>query len=224
MAEAFTILTLYKAIELLLLFWLLALLFKWVLTFIFGEKGARIIGFFGYFVSFQLKKFTLSKIFKLEVNECDAFQLKFSYEETERWDILFTSLVLIPMSIGLFLGTLVSTIGLLLESNLVILSIFLYIIGFIIAVNSVPSFQDVKDLTKCSARSIIIWFALATLFCAIFAAILVPFLSTLGVLIAVIGGILLTPLITYFIPPISNRMDVKEKSSLIGGTVDLDGK
>ena len=101
--EMFDILVLYKAIELFLLFWLLGLLFKWVLTIVFGEKGARIIGFIGYVINFQIKKFMLSKIFKIEVTECDPFKLSFKHEETDRWDVLFTSLVVVPMVLGLIL-------------------------------------------------------------------------------------------------------------------------
>ena len=192
MAVIFNLEVLYKSIELILLFWLLGLLFKWVLTFIFGEKGARVIGFLGYTVNFYVKKFVLSKIFKIEVHECDSFRLKFTHEETNRWDILFTSLVLVPMGIGLLLGSLVGAVGLMLESNLVILSSFLYIFGFLIAVNSVPSFQDIKELSGSSVRSIVIWFVIATVLCAILASVLVPFLNSLGVIIAVLTGILTT--------------------------------
>ena len=150
MVNTFNLEVLYKSIELILLFWLLGLLFKWVLTFIFGEKGARVIGFLGYTVNFYLKKFVLTKIFKIEIHECDPFKLKFIHEETDRWDILFSSLVLVPMGIGLLLGSLIGSVGLLLESNLVLLSSFLYIFGFLIAVNSVPSYQDIKELSKAS--------------------------------------------------------------------------
>ncbi len=223
MAVIFNLEVLYKSIELILLFWLLGLLFKWVLTFIFGEKGARVIGFLGYTVNFYLKKFVLSKIFKIEVHECDPFRLKFTHEETNRWDILFTSLVLVPMGIGLLLGSLVGAVGLMLESNLVILSSFLYIFGFLIAVNSVPSFQDIKELSGCSVRSIVIWFVIATVLCAILASVLVPFLNSLGVIIAVLTGILTTTLLTFFIPGLSDKMSSEKSTSLIGGTVDLDG-
>ncbi|NHK33036.1 MAG: hypothetical protein FK730_16935 [Asgard group archaeon] len=223
MVQTFYLDTLYKAIELILLFWLLGLLFKWVITFIFGEKGAKIIGFLGYTVNFTLKKFVLSKIFKIEVYESDPFRLKFEHEETNRWDVLFTSLVLIPMSVGLVLGSLVGTIGLLLEENLIILSIFLYIFGFLIAVNSTPTFQDVKELKDCSIRSIVIWFAIATILCAALVAILTPFIQALGVLIAIPVGILSTSIITFFIPPLSEKMEVKDRTTIVGGTVDLDG-
>lgn len=223
MVQTFYLDTLYKAIELILLFWLLGLLFKWVLTFIFGEKGAKIIGFLGYIVNFTLKKFLLSKIFKIMVYESDPFRLKFEHEETDRWDILFTSLVIIPMSVGLILGSLVGTLGLLLEENLILLSIFLYIFGFLIAVNSIPTFQDVKELIDCSVKSTVIWFAIATILCAALVAVLTPFLQSLGILIAIPVGILATSVITFFIPPISDRMEVKERGTLIGGTVDLDG-
>ncbi len=223
MVELFNLEVLYKAIELILLFWLLGLLFKWILTFIFGEKGARVIGFLGYMVNFSLKKFVLSRIFKIEVHECDSFRLKFEHEETDRWDILFTSLVLVPMSIGLLLGSAIGSIGLILENNLVLLSSFLYIFGFLIAVNSVPSYQDVKELSKCSTRSIVIWFVIATILCAVLASVLVPFLNSLGVLIAVITGILTTTILTFFIPGLSDKMSSEKSASLIGGTVDLDG-
>jgi hypothetical protein len=123
----------------------------------------------------------------------------------------------------LLLGTAVGSIGLILESNLVLLSSFLYIFGFLIAVNSVPSFQDVKELSKCSVRSIVIWFVIATILCAILASILVPFLNSLGVLIAVITGILTTTLLTFFIPGLSDKMSAEKSASMIGGTVDLDG-
>ena len=221
--EMFDILILYKAIELFLLFWLLGLLFKWVLTLVFGEKGARIIGFMGYTINFYIKKFMLSKIFKIEVTECDPFKLSFKYDETNRWDVLFTSLVIVPMGLGLIIGVFLSTIGLLLETDLVFLSIILYIIGFLVAVNSIPSFSDVKDLAKSSVRSIVIWFVIATLLCAILAAIMVPFISTLGIVISVVVGILTTSLLTFYLPFISNRMISEESASLIGGTVDLDG-
>lgn len=221
--DSFSILTLYKAIELLLLFWLLALLFKWVLAFVFGEKGAKMIGFIGFAVNFALKKFILTKIFRIEVEESDPFKLSFKFEETNRWDILFTSLVLVPMSIGLILGVLVGTIGLVLEEDLVILSIFLYIFGFLIAVNSVPTFQDVKALKDCSARSILIWFGIATILCAIFSSILFPFIELLGIVLGIIIGVLLTTLITFFIPPLSEKMNSEESTSIVGGTVDLDG-
>ena len=223
MAVIFNLEVLYKSIELILLFWLLGLLFKWVLTFIFGEKGARVIGFLGYTVNFYVKKFVLSKIFKIEVHECDSFRLKFTHEETNRWDILFTSLVLVPMGIGLLLGSLVGAVGLMLESNLVLLSSFLYIFGFLIAVNSVPSFQDIKELSGSSVRSIVIWFVIATVLCAILASVLVPFLNSLGVIIAVLTGILTTTLLTFFIPGLSDKMSSEKSTSLIGGTVDLDG-
>lgn len=223
MVETFNLEVLYKSIELILLFWLLGLLFKWVLTFIFGEKGARVIGFLGYTVNFYLKKFVLTKIFKIEVYECDPFRLKFTHEETNRWDILFTSLVLVPMGIGLLLGSLIGAVGLILESNLVLLSSFLYIFGFLIAVNSVPSFQDIKELSGCSVRSIVIWFVIATVLCAILASVLVPFLNSLGVIIAVLTGILTTTLLTFFIPGLSDKMSSEKSASLIGGTVDLDG-
>ncbi|MCG3254209.1 MAG: hypothetical protein ACTSUW_01810 [Candidatus Heimdallarchaeota archaeon] len=223
MVVIFNLEVLYKSIELILLFWLLGLLFKWVLTFIFGEKGARVIGFLGYTVNFYLKKFVLSKIFKIEVHECDPFRLKFTYEETNRWDILFTSLVLVPMGLGLLLGSLIGAVGLMLESNLVLLSSFLYIFGFLIAVNSVPSFQDIKELSSCSVRSIVIWFVIATVLCAILASVLVPFLNSLGVIIAVLTGIITTTLLTFFIPGLSNKMSSEKSTSLIGGTVDLDG-
>ncbi|HUU76820.1 MAG TPA: hypothetical protein VMX55_00650 [candidate division Zixibacteria bacterium] len=221
--ETFDILVLYKAIELVLLFWLLGLLFKWVLTFIFGEKGAKIIGFIGYAINYSLKKFVLTRLFKIEVQESDPFKLSFKHEETKRWDILFTSLVLIPMGIGLFLGVIVGTIGLLLESDLVILSIFLYIAGFFIAVNSIPSYQDIKEITDCSGRSIIIWFVIASLLCALFAAVTVPFIDTLGIILSVIIGVFVTSLLTFYLPFISDRMTTEESSSLIGGTIDLDG-
>ena len=224
MVQTFNLEILYKAIELLLLFWALGLLFKWILTFVFGDKGARIIGFLGYTVNFALKKFMLSKIFKIEVYDSDPFKLKFDYEKTNRWDVLFTSLVIIPMGIGLILGTFVGTLGLLLEDNLVVISIILYIFGFLIAINSIPSFQDVKELKECSVRSIVIWFVIATIICAILASILIPFMeNTIGVIIAVCCGIVLTTIITFYIPPLSDRMTSEESTSLIGGTVDLDG-
>ncbi|NHJ87538.1 MAG: hypothetical protein FK734_18905 [Asgard group archaeon] len=223
MVQTFYIDTLYRAIEVILLFWLLGLLFKWVLTFIFGEKGAKIIGFLGYTVNFALKKFLLTKIFRIEVYECDPFKLKFEHEETDRWDILFTSLVIIPMSVGLILGSILGTIGLLLEPNLVLISAFLYIFGFLIAVNSTPTFQDVKELKETSVRSIVIWFGVATILCTILAVALVPFISQLGLLIAIPVGILGTTLITFFIPFISERMAPNGTKSLIGGMVDLDG-
>ncbi|MCK5182961.1 MAG: hypothetical protein KAQ95_01560, partial [Candidatus Heimdallarchaeota archaeon] len=140
-----------------------------------------------------------------------------------RWDILFTSLVLVPMGIGLLLGSLLGALGLMLESNLVLLSSFLYIFGFLIAVNSVPSFQDVKELSGCSVRSIVIWFVIATVLCAILASVLVPFLNSLGVIIAVLTGIITTTLLTFFIPGLSDKMSSEKSASLIGGTVDLDG-
>ncbi|NHJ41055.1 MAG: hypothetical protein FK731_13570 [Asgard group archaeon] len=223
MVQTFYLDTLYKAIELILLFWLLGLLFKWILSFIFGEKGAKIIGFLGYTVNFSIKKFLLSKIFKITVYESDPFRLKFEHEETDRWDILFTSLVIIPMGVGLILGSLVGTLGLLLSENLILLSIFLYIFGFLIAVNSIPTFQDIKELKDCSVRSIVIWFVIATILCAVLVAVLMPFIQTLGILIAIPVGILGTSLITFFIPPISDKMGIKEQSTIIGGTVDLDG-
>ncbi|MHA1211377.1 MAG: hypothetical protein ACTSSH_02850 [Candidatus Heimdallarchaeota archaeon] len=214
--------TFYKAIELVLVFWLLGLLLKWTLTFIFGEKVAKVIGFLGYTVNFGLKKFVLSKIFRIEVFESDPFKLKFEHEETDRWDILFTSLVLIPMGVGLVFGTLIGTIGLLFE-DLALLSIFLYIFGFLIAVNSIPTYQDIKELKDCSVRSIVIWFSIATLLCAILAAILVPFIDSIGIIIAILTGIVATTIITFYIPGISDRMVGEESRSLIGGTVDLDG-
>ncbi len=224
MVQTFNLEILYKAIELLLLFWILGLLFKWILMFIFGEKGAHIIGFLGYTVNFALKKFMLSKIFKIEVYESDPFKLKFKFEKTDRWDVLFTSLVLAPMGVGLLLGTLIGTLGLLMEDSLVVMSILLYIIGFLIAVNSIPSFQDVKELKECSVRSIVIWFVIATILCAILASILIPFMeNALGVIIAVCSGIILTTIMTFYIPPLSNKMTSDESTSLIGGTVDLDG-
>jgi len=220
--ESFSILTLYKALEIMLLFWLLALLFKWVLTFVFGEKGAKLIGIIGYAINFAIKKFILTKIFKIDVEESDPFKLSFKHEETNRWDILFTSLVLIPMGIGLIFGVLVGTIGLVLDEELILLSIFLYIFGFLIAVNSVPTFQDVKELKNCSARSILIWFGIATILCAVFSAVLYPFIDILGIVVGVIVGVMLTSLLTYFIPPLSEKMNSEESTSLIGGTVDLD--
>jgi len=220
--ESFSILTLYKALEIMLLFWLLALLFKWVLTFVFGEKGAKLIGIIGYAINFAIKKFILTKIFKIDVEESDPFKLSFKHEETNRWDILFTSLVLIPMGIGLIFGVLVGTIGLVLDEELILLSIFLYIFGFLIAVNSVPTFQDVKELKNCSARSILIWFGIATILCAVFSAVLYPFIDILGIVVGVIVGVVLTSLLTYFIPPLSEKMNSEESTSLIGGTVDLD--
>lgn len=224
MVQTFNLEILYKAIELLLLFWILGLLFKWILMFIFGEKGAHIIGFLGYTVNFALKKFMLSKIFKIEVYESDPFKLKFKFEKTDRWNVLFTSLVLAPMGVGLLLGTLIGTLGLLMEDSLVVMSILLYIIGFLIAVNSIPSFQDVKELKECSVRSIVIWFVIATILCAILASILIPFMeNALGVIIAVCSGIILTTIMTFYIPPLSNKMTSDESTSLIGGTVDLDG-
>ncbi len=221
--DSFSILTLYKAIELILIFWILGLLFKWVLAFVFGEKGAKMIGFIGYAVNFALKKFILTKVFSIEVEESNPFKLAFKHEETKRWDILFTSLVLIPMSLGLVLGVLVGTIGLILEEELVILSIFLYIFGFLISVNSVPTFQDVKELKDCSARSILIWFGIATILCAIISSLLYPFIEALGIVLGVITGILITTLMTFFIPPLSEKMNSEESASLVGGTVDLDG-
>lgn len=222
--ETFNLEILYKAIELLLLFWALGLLLKWTLTFIFGDKGARIIGFLGYTVNFALKKFMLSKIFKVEVYESDPFKLKFKYEKTDRWDVLFSSLFLVPMGLGLLLGTFVGTFGMLLEENLVIISIILYITGFLIAVNSIPSLQDIIDLKNCTARSIVIWFVIATLLCAILTTILIPFMeNALGIIIAVCSGVVLTTLLTFYIPPISDGMTSEDSASLIGGTVDLDG-
>ncbi|HUT81170.1 MAG TPA: hypothetical protein VMZ29_08200 [Candidatus Bathyarchaeia archaeon] len=223
MVQTFYIDTLYRAIEVILLFWLLGLLFKWVLTFIFGEKGAKIIGFLGYTVNFALKKFLLTKIFRIDVYECDPFKLKFEHEETDRWDVLFTSLVVIPMSVGLILGSIVGTIGLLLEPNLVLISSFLYIFGFLIAVNSTPTFQDVKEIKESSIRSIVIWFSIATIICAILAAVLIPFINSLGLIIAIPVGILGATLITFFIPFISEKMTANGSKSLIGGMVDLDG-
>ncbi|MFW9921831.1 MAG: hypothetical protein ACFFDW_00895 [Candidatus Thorarchaeota archaeon] len=219
----FDLLVLYKAIELVLIFWLLALLFKWVLQFVFGTKGAKIIGSIGYVINFAIKKFMLTKIFRIEVHQSDPFKLVFEHEKTDRWDILFTSVMFIPMTLGLFFGTLVGTIGLLLEEELVILSIFLYVFGFLIAVNSVPTYNDIKDLKDCSARSIVIWFIIATILCAIFAAILIPFLKSLGVIIAVFSGVIFTTIMTYFIPLISERMSTTGRASIISGTVDLDG-
>ncbi|MGC9780179.1 MAG: hypothetical protein HZR80_13120 [Candidatus Heimdallarchaeota archaeon] len=224
MVQTFNLEILYKAIELLLLFWVLGLLFKWILTFIFGEKGAHIIGFLGYTVNFALKKFMLSKIFKIEVYESDPFKLKFKFEKTDRWDVLFTSLVLAPMGVGLLLGILIGTLGLLMEDSLVVMSILLYLIGFLIAVNSIPSFQDVKELKECSVRSIVIWFVIATILCAILTSILIPFMeNALGVIIAVCSGIILTTIMTFYIPSLSDKMTSDESTSLIGGTVDLDG-
>jgi hypothetical protein len=223
MVQTFYLDTLYRAIELILLFWLLGLLFKWVLTLVFGEKGAKIIGFLGYTVNFALKRFFMSKVFKIEVYESDPFRLKFEYEKTDRWDILFTSFVVIPLGIGLILGSLVGTLGLLVSNNLIILSVFLYILGFLIAVNSIPTFQDVRDLKNSSVRSIVIWFVLATILCAVLAAVLTPFINSLGILIAIPVGILGTTCITFFIPAISEKLEQKESTSLIGGTVDLDG-
>jgi len=219
----FYLFTVYKAIELLLLFWLLGLLFKWILTFVFGDKGARIIGFIGYVPNFAIKKFVLKRIFKIDVSECDPYKLKFSHEETDRWDILFTALVLCPMSIGLFLGSILGSIGLLLENNLVVLSIFFYICGFLTAVNSIPSFQDIKELKDCSVRSIVIWFLIATIICAILAAVLIPLLESLGVLLTFIIGFLGTTIITFFIPFVSEKMNSEKSSSLTSGIVDLDG-
>jgi len=215
--------TFYRALELILLFWLLGLLFKWVLVLVFGKKGAKIIGALGYSVNFALKRFLLKRIFQIEVYECDSFQLKFTYEETDRWDVLFTSFVYIPMGIGIFLGTLLGTIGFLLEDQLVILSIFLYIFGFLVAVNSTPTLQDIQDLKKCSVRSIVIWFAICTATCGLFAAILIPFLESLGIILAIIFGFLISTLITFFIPAISAQMDSEEhRKTIVGGTIDLD--
>ena len=222
MVDALYVNTMFKAIELVLLFWLLGLLFKWTIVFVFGEKGAKIVGFLGYMVNFAIKKFMLEKIFKIEVYESDPFRLKFDYEETDRWDILFTSLVIMPMGLGLTLGTIVGTIGFLVEENLVVLSIFLYVFGFLIAVNSIPTFQDVQELTKCSVKSIVVWFVIGSVLCTIFAVVLVPFLESLGILVAIMAGIICTSIITFFIPPISDRMTPAESKSLIGGIVDLD--
>jgi hypothetical protein len=220
--ENFDLLVLYKAIELFLLFWLLALLFKWVIYFIFGSKGAKIIGFIGYAVNFAIKKFLLEKIFKIEVYESNPFSLTFKHQVSKRWDILFTSLLFIPMTLGLILGTFVGTIGLLLNEELIFLSIVLYIIGFLISVNSVPTFQDVKELKECSIRSIIIWFIIATFLCASLAAILIPFIQILGIIVAVFFGILLTSILTFFLPIISEKMTDEKSESFLEGTVDLD--
>ena len=221
--ETFYLETFYRALELILIFWLLGLLFKWVLVLVFGRKGARIIGFVGYSVNFALKKFLLKRIFQIEVYECDPFQLKFTYEETDRWDVLFSSLVVIPMAIGLFLGSLLGSIGLLLENHLGILAIFLYVLGFLVAVNSTPTLQDVQDLKKCSVRSIVIWFAMCTALCGLLAAILVPFLQSLGILIAIVVGILGATAITFYIPGISSQMEGEgHHRTIVGGTIDLD--
>jgi hypothetical protein len=221
--EAFSVLTLYKAIELMLVFWLLALLMKWVLTFIFGEKGSRIIGYVGYAINFQLKKFILSKIFKVEVTECDAGKLKFEHEESKRWDVLFTALIFVPMLLGLLIGSLASTLGMLLSEDLIVVSIILYIIGFITAITSIPSYKDIQELKESSVRSIIIWFIIATILCSLLGALFIPFLQTNGIILAVLLGILLTSVFTFYIPIISNKMDTEEKQTFIGGTVDLDG-
>jgi len=222
--EAFSLFTLYKAIELMLVFWLLALLLKWVLTFIFGEKGSRIFSFIGYVVNFRIKKFFLSKIFKIEVTECDPGKLKFVHEETKRWDALFTSLIFIPLSLGLVIGSLLGMLGMLLSEDLVVLSIFLYIFGFIVAVTSVPSYTDVQELKESSVRSIVIWFIIATILCSLLGVLFVPFIDlTSGIILAAILGILLTTILTFYIPFISNKMETEDNQSFIGGTVDLDG-
>jgi hypothetical protein len=218
------LLAFYKGLELVLLFWLLALLFKWVLTFIFGEKGACIIGVIGHTVNFAIKKFILEHFFKITVDKSDPFQLEFVHEETKRWDVLFTAFILIPTGLGIVLGVTVSTIGLLLEPHLSFLSIVLYIIGFLISVNCVPTLSDVKELKDCSVRSIVIWFMIATIGCAAFSFILYPFLGLLGIIISFFIGTFSTTMVTFFIAPISERMDVDgSDSSFIGGTVDLDG-
>jgi len=221
--EAFSIFTLYKAIELMLIFWLLALLLKWVLTFIFGEKGSRIIGFVGYAVNFRIKKFVLSKIFKIEVQECDPGKLKFTHDETKRWDVLFTALIFVPMCLGLIFGSLAGTLGMLLSEDLVVISIILYVFGFIIAVTSVPSYKDIQELKERSVRSIVIWFIIATILCSLLGILFVPFIGTSGIILAVILGILLTTIFTFYIPIISDKMEAEENQTFISGTVDLDG-
>lgn len=221
--EAFSIFTLYKAIELMLIFWLLALLLKWVLTFIFGEKGSRIIGFVGYAVNFRIKKFVLSKIFKIEVQECDPGKLKFTHDETKRWDVLFTALIFVPMFLGLIFGSLAGTLGMILSEDLVVISIILYIFGFIIAVTSIPSYKDIQELKESSVRSIVIWFIIATILCSLLGILFVPFIGTSGIILAVILGVLLTTIFTFYIPIISDKMEAEENQTFISGTVDLDG-
>lgn len=222
--NAFSLFTLYKAIELMLVFWLLAFLLKWVLTFIFGEKGSRIFSFIGYVVNFQIKKIVLSKIFKIEVIECDPGKLKFTHDETKRWDVLFTSLIFVPLCLGLIIGSLLGTLGMLLSEDLVVLSIILYITGFIIAVTSVPSYKDVQELKESSVRSIVIWFIIATILSSLLGVLFVPFMDiTLGIILAVILGILLTTVLTFYLPFISNKMETEDNQTFIGGTVDLDG-
>jgi hypothetical protein len=222
--ETFSLFTLYKAIELMLVFWLLALLLKWVLTFIFGEKGSRIFSYIGYVVNFQLKKLLLAKIFKLEVTECDPGKLKFVHEETKRWDILFTSLIFVPLGLGLIIGSLLGTLGMLIQDDLVVLSIFLYIVGFIVAVTSVPSYKDVQELKESSVRSIVIWFIIATILCSLLGVLFVPFIDiTTGIILAVLLGVLLTTILTFYIPFLSDKMESEDNQTFIGGTVDLDG-
>ncbi|MHA1440449.1 MAG: hypothetical protein ACTSPK_01125 [Candidatus Heimdallarchaeota archaeon] len=222
--EAFSLFTLYKAIELMLIFWLLALLLKWVLTFIFGEKGSRIFSFIGYVVNFQIKKFILSKIFKIDVQECDPGKLKFTHDETKRWDVLFTSLIFIPLSLGLVVGSLLGTLGMLIQEDLVVLSIICYVVGFIVAITSVPSYKDVQELKESSVRSIVIWFIIATLLSSLLGVLFVPFIEiTLGIILAVILGVLLTTIFTFYIPFISDKMESEDNQTFIGGTVDLDG-
>ncbi|MHA1124756.1 MAG: hypothetical protein ACTSO7_04030 [Candidatus Heimdallarchaeota archaeon] len=222
--DTFSLFTLYKAIELMLIFWLLALLLKWVLTFIFGEKGTRIFSFIGYVVNFQIKKFMLTKIFKIEVQECDPGKLKFTHDETKRWDVLFTSLIFVPLCIGLIIGTSLGTLGMLIQQDLVVLSIILYVIGFIVAVTSVPSYKDVQELKESSVRSIVIWFIIATVLSSLLGILFVPFIDiTLGIILAVILGVILTTILTFYIPFISGKMESEDNQTFIGGTVDLDG-
>ncbi|MBD3193061.1 MAG: hypothetical protein GF308_20660 [Candidatus Heimdallarchaeota archaeon] len=223
--DVFNLLVLYKAMELVLLFWLLALLFKWLLGFIFGSKGAKVIGAIGYVPNFAIKKFLLTRVFRIAVLESDPFKLVFSHENTDRWDILFPTFVLIPLSLGLILGTIVGTLGIVFQEALPILSVILYVVGFLIAVNSIPTLQDVQELKACSARSILLWFILTTLVSGILAIILVPFLSFLGAVIAVIFGIVITTILTAFVPIISEQMVSPEErsGSIVSGMVDLDG-
>lgn len=216
--------SLYKGLELLLIFWLCALVFKWLLKVIFSKKGAKIIGVFGYVINYSLKKIVLKRVFKTKIINSDPLNQKFEFEETDRWDILFPALFFVPFTVGLIVGSLIGTLGLLLESTLPVLAIICYIVGFLVAINAAPDANDVRNLCQCSIRSIFSWFLIASLLSAVLATGLSFFIGLLGIIIGVLVGMLLSSLAMYYIPPISDWLNDTENTvhQFIGGTIDLD--
>jgi hypothetical protein len=225
MLETTDIQYLILVLEQFLFVWLLALICQWVLSLLFGEKKSRIIGFIGFASNYFVKRIILEKIFKVPVLRSDASERVFVHGETKRFDIIFCALFFFPFLLAYLFAGVIIGIALFLETmGFILIPIILKLMAFLISINAVPSLDDVKDLQKSSVRSIIVWLPVASLFSIILFLILYPFMDLLAAFVAIIASIIITTIITYFVPFISKKMvsDSEDSEGLIGGTVELD--